>query len=853
MKLLLLVLCSLIFLLSCDTSTEVDPPELSQINEPPNAFDLLNPPNNALSVDNKPSFNWQTSLDPEGTVVTYYLTVYIVSDSSNSVEELYNGTDTFFTLEDDTLKLKSAYGWFVNAIDEDNKPKLSQTYFLTTVARIPPENFDLTSPDNGNTQVGYYSTTFVWNATTGYDGSDIIYKFYYGENTNFSDPAYEGINTRFTLEDTLEAGSTYYWKVDAIDEEANVTISDTFSFTTLTSDPPEDFNLVFPTNNATAVPRLPEFKWNTTTDPEGTDITYKLYYGGNTDFSVPKYVGPDTSFTPLATDILAYDSTYNWKVEALDGGSNITTTGTYSFTTVVNHPPAAFDLITPGKGSANVLIIPTFTWNGTTDPEGTNVTYKLYYGENLTFNEVENTSTDTSFTPATPLQYETTYNWKVEAFDADQKMTSSDTSSFTTERENPPITLDSPNDNETNVSHNVQLSWSIDNNFNTANGPLTYDIYWGLSKTSLNNSQLGNPSTNFTFSNQLNLFTEYYWTLQAKNPSGTVVAIAPDTFKFTVKKPVFTAINPTGFDINGQHDASVEIYNNQIFVIFNKKIFTSNDGITWTNPSTISGIGDDFVILEKFDSKLYAISVNSSFTGYYTSNDGTIWDSIRGYIDTSLAATTSVTGGALRQPYEATAISYKNKLWVLGGGFATFTPPPPKIFSLTPPSEDFVNVPSTSIFDSVLNPTSYIVNNSLYLSGGYIIRFVGFTPSTVSSKKIFKSDDAVNWSGVADFPADFSPRYGYKVVEFDNQYWLFGGILEDPQQVNHNYYNDVWRSLDGETWTKVYDNDENPSAGVYPAARYNYGMVVWDNKIWILGGTTESGTFVNKIWTLGYD
>jgi len=66
-------------------------------------------------------------------------------------------------------------------------------------------------------------------------------------------------------------------------------------------------------------------------------------------------------------------------------------------------------------------------------------------------------------------------------------------------------------------------------------------------------------------------------------------------------------------------------------------------------------------------------------------------------------------------------------------------------------------------------------------------------------------------------------------VVFDNKIWVLGGFD------GSNYLNDVWCSADGVNWTQA-------TANAQWAARYGHTSVVLDNDIWVLGGPQ------NDVW-----
>jgi hypothetical protein len=86
---------------------------------------------------------------------------------------------------------------------------------------------------------------------------------------------------------------------------------------------------------------------------------------------------------------------------------------------------------------------------------------------------------------------------------------------------------------------------------------------------------------------------------------------------------------------------------------------------------------------------------------------------------------------------------------------------------------------------------------------------------------------------LATSSASWSPRCGHTSVVFDNKIWVLGGGYDGSHR------NDVWYSSDGVNWTRATAN-----AGWSP--RKYFTSVVFNNKIWILGGDDDNR--VNDVW-----
>lgn len=89
------------------------------------------------------------------------------------------------------------------------------------------------------------------------------------------------------------------------------------------------------------------------------------------------------------------------------------------------------------------------------------------------------------------------------------------------------------------------------------------------------------------------------------------------------------------------------------------------------------------------------------------------------------------------------------------------------------------------------------------------------------------------WTLAAN-PAAFTGRYGHTSVVFNNKIWVIGGEAA-------GFYNDVWNSSDGVSWTCAAN-----SAGF--TQRAGHTSVVFNNKIWVIGGGTWGGG-TSDVWS----
>lgn len=134
--------------------------------------------------------------------------------------------------------------------------------------------------------------------------------------------------------------------------------------------------------------------------------------------------------------------------------------------------------------------------------------------------------------------------------------------------------------------------------------------------------------------------------------------------------------------------------------------------------------------------------------------------------------------------------------------------------------------------------THYVTayNNKIWVMGGQQISFAGIEADTAFND-VWNSPDGKNWTRVLD-KAPWSPRgqMGQGIVFQDKMWIIGGGTYEAPR----TYYNDVWNTSDGINWNLV--TDQAPWQ-----ARQYHNLMVYDNKIWIIGGYDGIGN-MGDIW-----
>ena len=209
-----------------------DTPPPPAENKAPSTPTLSEPTNNLLCIDNTVSFKWNASTDPEGNAITYKIEI----SKTNQFSTIENSADNSSTSTSFTLEKGVAYYWRVQATDSKNaSSSYSSTFqFYTegegTVNHLPfsPE---LIRPEL-NFVVQESETVLEWNASDVDTDDTLTYDVYFDTvnppTTKVSDENYASK----TYTATLSAASTFYWRIDAKDDNGGVTKGQVWTFKT---------------------------------------------------------------------------------------------------------------------------------------------------------------------------------------------------------------------------------------------------------------------------------------------------------------------------------------------------------------------------------------------------------------------------------------------------------------------------------------------------------------------------------------------------------------------------------------------------------------------------------------------
>lgn len=219
-------LCLVSLLVLCGCSDDMKAPNTA----PAQVSQIVFPTDNLLCTDNTITFQWVASTDTDSETITYRIAVATNRDLTNIVEQR-TVTTTNITL---ALQKGVAYYWNVTAIDDSEneaEPSATQAFFTSGpgITNYAPFTAALNAPlDESNVSAGTVNLDWTGSDT---DTEDIlVFDLYFGLETD--PPLLQlGLTTQ-NIDLTAITGSTYYWRIDTIDDSGVKTIGQIWSFNT---------------------------------------------------------------------------------------------------------------------------------------------------------------------------------------------------------------------------------------------------------------------------------------------------------------------------------------------------------------------------------------------------------------------------------------------------------------------------------------------------------------------------------------------------------------------------------------------------------------------------------------------
>jgi hypothetical protein len=439
-----------------------------------------------------PTFKWFTeSLSDDYTL--------IVSTSASEGDAIVSTViaDTFHTLVS-ALDNGREYYWNVRGKNANGTGPLATWRSFITISGGAMQ-VALTSPGNGATEVAI-DQTLTWGSV----GGASSYHLQVSTSSDFGTTVVDNPSvgtTQFTP--ALDVNETYYWRVKA-SNAGTYNWSETWSFSTITVDPPVAPALISPPNGATGVTTGPLFAWNSATGADSYRIDVSTDPGFGT--TVISETGAGTTYQ--AGGLLGGQA-YFWRVEALNAGGGATSS-IWSFTTDAGAVPGAVSLISPLDAATDLTVMPSFKWSS----ESLSDDYTLFVSTSASTGDavVTQAVADTFHTLASPLENGRQYYWNVRGNNSNGAGALSTWRSFITVTGGAKqVVLTNPGNGATDVALEPYLKW------NAVTGATTYRLQVSTSAnfgtTVIDDASIAIAEYQAT----LNHTQTYYWRVRASN------------------------------------------------------------------------------------------------------------------------------------------------------------------------------------------------------------------------------------------------------------------------------------------------------------------------------------------------
>jgi len=519
---------------------------------PPGAVTVTSPTAGATNQLVRTTLTWER---PTGTITGYYIYRGTSANPYNSANLTTNRlttiTDPSITSWTHTsdLPFNTTYHWQIvayNGTAANNFTASVSRSFTTQIAR--PGTVTASSPASNAANISI-RPALTWSQPT---GAITGYYVYMGASANPYDannPETNRVATvtgaaSWTPASDLEFNTAYHWQIVAYNgtEIYNNGIASTSrSFTTQIA-PPEAVTVSLPEEDATNVNIRPTLTWE---EPTGTVTGYYVYRGTTANPYNPNNptLNRITTITDASTTSwthtsdLAFNTMYHWQIVAYNGAGvhNNTASASISFTTQVA-PPGQVSVSSPANWSTNIDIRPTLTWE---QPTGTVTGYYVYMGSSSNPYSSSNPETNriatvtgtsnTSWTPDSDLDFNTTYHWQIVAYNETGNGSASWSRSFTVRHLTHTVTYDINGGTGTIPAEqtvNDGSSVTLRSNSGLSRGSFTF-AGWNTESDGTGTNR--NANTSFTPTSDITLYARWIAVVTYDLNSGTGTTPVRDT------------------------------------------------------------------------------------------------------------------------------------------------------------------------------------------------------------------------------------------------------------------------------------------------------------------------------------
>lgn len=424
---------------SVDGST--NPPV--KTNSAPEAPALISPVQDNMVLTSTPTLQWSAAVDADNDLLTYNVQIMALNDTI--VSSINNVVGNSHPVAAGKLVENNQYFWQVQAADAELTSANSAvgSFWVNAIEEAPTAAL-LVSPAIATR--ADKDTNFSWLAATDADPfSTVTYRLEIARNADFSAPVISvnqsGLSSAplSTLPgyENLQSGTTYDWRVVAVDNSDRTSVSAVSSF--FSNSAPETPIVLSPLEGDEVATLPADLQWTAAFDADGDTLSYNVRIVDAAGAVVSTNSSVATNLL-VAGGLLLENNQYGWQVQAADAQL----TSAYStiknfWINAVEEAPTPPVLDAPAA-VANADKDTIFNWQAATDADPLAfVSYRLEIAKDGDFaapviavEQAELSSAALSdMVGYDDLQANTTYHWRVLAIDNTGLSTASAVRAFT--------------------------------------------------------------------------------------------------------------------------------------------------------------------------------------------------------------------------------------------------------------------------------------------------------------------------------------------------------------------------------------------------------------------------------------
>ncbi|PLW92973.1 MAG: hypothetical protein C0592_08040 [Marinilabiliales bacterium] len=341
-------------------------------------------------------------------------------DTNNGFSNPALLTSSYSAIGTSMLLFGQYYHWRVRAIDAAgdssswSSSRAFETIYRPTLSKPldSARNVHVLSTMTINTMSGV--STYEWQ----FDSVNTFSSAWFKTDTFMSGKTFNTIRNLY--------GDQYFWRVRGMHDNDTSEWSLTYTFWTLDS-----VDLIDPDTGTVDFHPIDSLEFNSIL---GT-TKYQLAFDTDTMFTAPFYqmadssaiyitVSPNDTLAKVFADTLPYGTKFFWKVRLINPNDTSKWSNVFDLTTV-----GKVTMNTPADAAIDIPVTSSFDWDGI---RGTDF-YILEYDTVATFASATKVNvTGTSYTPASLLESQTDYYWRVRAANSTDTTSTWDEYSFTT-------------------------------------------------------------------------------------------------------------------------------------------------------------------------------------------------------------------------------------------------------------------------------------------------------------------------------------------------------------------------------------------------------------------------------------